>query len=88
MSKVRCTGLVIVVIFAVVFILPGFVSAQDKVIELKYGTTYGADHPFSVVDKKWIEKIEKETNGRVKIKPYWSGTLFAGKDGGMDELRS
>jgi TRAP-type C4-dicarboxylate transport system substrate-binding protein len=86
MSKVRCTGLVIAVIFAVAFILPCFVSAQDKVIELKYGTTYGADHPFSMVDKKYIEKIEKDTKGRVKIKPYWGGTLFAGQGGGFDEL--
>jgi len=88
MSRGRLTGLFIIGVFAVVFIIPGFVSAQDKVIELKYGSTYGAEHPFSVVDKKWIDKIEKETKGRVKIKPFWNGTLFAGKDGGVDELIS
>jgi TRAP-type C4-dicarboxylate transport system substrate-binding protein len=88
MSKVRCAGLVIAVIIAIVFVMSGFAPAQDKVIELTYGSTYGADHPFSMVDKKWIEKIEKETKGRVKIKPYWSGTLFSGKDGGTDELIS
>jgi TRAP-type C4-dicarboxylate transport system substrate-binding protein len=88
MSETRCTGLIFAVIFVVAIIMPGFVSAQDKVIELKYGSTYGVDHPFSVVDKKWIEKIEKDTKGRVKIKPYWSGALFSGKDGGVDELIS
>jgi TRAP-type C4-dicarboxylate transport system substrate-binding protein len=88
MSKVRLSGLFIVAIFAVVFILPGFATAQQNVIELTYGTTYGADHTFSLADKAWIAKIEKETNGRVKIKPYWNGTLFAGKGGGMDELQA
>jgi TRAP-type C4-dicarboxylate transport system substrate-binding protein len=88
MNKTRCTGLIFAVIFAVAFIMPGFVSAQDKVIELKYGSTYGPDHSFSIVDKKWIDKIEKETKGRVKIKPYWNGTLYSGKDGGVDELIS
>jgi TRAP-type C4-dicarboxylate transport system substrate-binding protein len=86
MSKVRFTGFIFVVVFAVAIILPGFVSAQQKVIELTYGSTYGVDHTFSLADKKWIDKIEKETNGRVKIKPYWNGTLLAGKGGGMDEL--
>jgi TRAP-type transport system periplasmic protein len=88
MSKSIRTGLMFVVIIAVAIILPGFASAQDKVIELKYGTTYGADHPFSLVDKMYIEKIEKETKGRVKIKPYWGGTLLSGQSGGFDELTS
>src|SRR5512135_3009548 len=88
MSKGRCTGLFVIVIFAVLFIMPGFVSAQQKVIELTYGSTYGADHTFSIADKAWMAKIEKETNGRVKFKPYWSGTLFAGKGGGMDEVEA
>jgi TRAP-type transport system periplasmic protein len=88
MSKVKVTGLCIIAVFALVFILSGFVSAQQKVIELTYGSTYAPDHTFSLADKAWIEKIEKETNGRVKIKPYWNGTLFAGKGGGMDELEA
>ena len=67
--------------------LPGTVAAQQaKVIELSYGTPYGIDHTFSIIDKKWIDKIEKETDHRVKIKPYWGGQIIGGKDA-MEELR-
>ncbi len=55
--------------------------AQQKVIELTYGTPYGPDQPFSVVDKKWIAKVEKESGGRLKIKPYWSGSIIHGHAG-------
>ncbi len=88
MSKVRFTGLFIIAIIAVVFVLPGLTMAQQKVIELTYGSTYAADHTFSLADKAWFAKIEKETNGRVKFKPYWNATLFAGKGGGMDEVEA
>ena len=68
-------------------LLPGVATAQQgKVIELSYGTPVGMDNPFSVADVKWIAKIEKETNGRVKIKPYWGGSIIGGKDA-MEELR-
>jgi TRAP-type C4-dicarboxylate transport system substrate-binding protein len=32
------------------------------------------------VDKKWIAKIEAETKGSVKIKPYWGETLVGYRD--------
>jgi TRAP-type C4-dicarboxylate transport system substrate-binding protein len=50
--------------------------ASEEVIELKYGTQYPPTHSYSIADQHWIEKIEKETNGRVKIKSYWAGTLI------------
>jgi TRAP-type C4-dicarboxylate transport system substrate-binding protein len=54
--------------------------AQEKPIELTYATFYAPIHPFSLADQHWIAKIEKETNGRVKIKPYWAGTLISGRE--------
>jgi len=51
-------------------------TASEGVIELKYGSQYPPSHSYSVADMNWIQKIEKETNGRVKITPYWSGTLI------------
>ncbi len=59
--------------------------AQQKVIELTYGTAFAADHTFSRADQKWIAKIEKDTNGRVKIKPYWGGQVIGGTNA-IDEL--
>ena len=51
-------------------------GAQQKVIELKFGGLWPPAHPFSEATKLWIAKIEKETDGRVKIKPYWAGALY------------
>ena len=60
-------------------------AQQGKVIELTYGTAFSADHTFSRADQKWIAKIEKDTNGRVKIKPYWGGQVIGGTNA-VDEL--
>lgn len=60
-------------------------AEQGKVIELTYGTAFSADHTFSRADQKWIAKIEKDTNGRVKIKPYWGGQVIGGTNA-VDEL--
>jgi len=46
-------------------------------IKLKYGTTEGPDHTFSLADKLWIDKIHKDTGGRVQITPYWGATLVS-----------
>ncbi len=51
-------------------------AASEEVIELKYGSRYPQTNPYAVADQHWIEKIEKETNGRVKIKPYRAETLL------------
>jgi TRAP-type transport system periplasmic protein len=89
MSGAKCTSLWIAIVFVVSFVMSGpAIAQQGKIIELRYGSPWGAEHPFSVVDKKWIDKIEKESKGKVKIKPYWNGVLFSGKDGGIDELVS
>ncbi len=67
--------------------LPGITTAQQgNVIELGYGTPYAIDNPFSVVDKKWMAKVEKETNGRVKFKPYWGGAVIGGNKDAAEEL--
>jgi TRAP-type C4-dicarboxylate transport system substrate-binding protein len=51
-----------------------------KPIELTYGSTNGPDHTFSQADILWIEKIEKDTGGRVKITPYWGATLLSSRE--------
>jgi TRAP-type C4-dicarboxylate transport system substrate-binding protein len=79
-----------VLLIAVCFIalaLSGITTAQQgKVIELGYGTPYAIDYPFSVVDKKWMAKVEKKTNGRLKFKPYWGGAVIGGKKDAAEEL--
>jgi TRAP-type transport system periplasmic protein len=86
MKKTWSISLVFVAVFLVSVLVSGSLSAQQgKVIELTYASPVGPDHTFSVVDRKWMAKIEKETNGRVKIKPFWGGTLVGSRDA-VDEL--
>ncbi len=49
-------------------------------IHLTYSGVWPSSHPISVATSQWIEKIEKETQGRVKIKPFWAGALYKPKD--------
>ncbi|HVN97986.1 MAG TPA: TRAP transporter substrate-binding protein DctP [Syntrophorhabdaceae bacterium] len=74
----------ILLLVAISLIITGFsgtaVAQQNKVIELTFGTPFPVDHMFSVTDKKWMDKVEKETNGRVKFKPYWGGAVIGGRD--------
>ena len=60
-------------------VISGSALAKDAApIQLTYGTPFAAEHPFSQIDQRWIAKIEKDTNGRVKIKPYWGGQIIGG----------
>jgi TRAP-type transport system periplasmic protein len=54
-----------------------------EVIKLTMGTSNAPSTPQEQLNQKWIEKIEKETNGKVEITLYAGGTLidmFAGWD--------
>jgi TRAP-type C4-dicarboxylate transport system substrate-binding protein len=53
---------------------------------LTYGSPYSPAHPFSVADREWMAWVEKESGGRLKIKPYWSGGILS-SDESMLELR-
>ena len=86
MKRVLCVSVVFALVCIISVSFTGLSKAQQaKVIELTYASPVGPDHTFSIVDKKWIEKIEKETNGRVKIKPFWGGTLVGSRDA-IDEM--
>jgi TRAP-type transport system periplasmic protein len=77
---------VMVVLLGVMFVsalIPTLTEAQ--VIELRYASPYAPAHNYSLADLAWIAKIEKETNGRVKFKPYWNGTLISSRES-MTEL--
>jgi TRAP-type C4-dicarboxylate transport system substrate-binding protein len=50
-------------------------------IVLKYGTCLPEPHPHSIADVNWMNKIEEETQGRVKFERYFGGTLVSGDEG-------
>jgi TRAP-type C4-dicarboxylate transport system substrate-binding protein len=67
---------------AVAIFCPGVTfAASGKAITLSYATFRP---PSDVVAKPWLEgmskEVEERTEGRIKIKIYWSGALGEGKD--------
>lgn len=58
----------------------------EGVTELTYATPYPPSHPFSQADQRWIEWLEEESQGRIAIRPIWSGALLS-SDMSMEELR-
>ena len=61
-------------------------SSPDGPVELIYASPYSPGHPFSEADKDWIEYVESQDGGRVRIRPIWSGALIS-SDQSMIELR-
>jgi TRAP-type C4-dicarboxylate transport system substrate-binding protein len=61
-------------------------KAADGVVTLTYGSQYSPTHPFSRADRAWMEFVEKESQGRIQIKPYWAGGLLSA-DESMLEVR-
>ena len=56
------------------------------VTELTYATPYPPSHPFSEADQRWMDFIETQSDGRLVIRPIWSGALLSA-DMSMEELR-
>ena len=56
------------------------------VVELVYATPYGPTHPFSRADRRWMDFVEQRSQGRLKIRPSWSGALLSSEHS-MVELR-
>ena len=54
-------------------------SAAGAVIKLKFGSLYTAPHFRALTDAVWIDKIQKETNGRVQIDYYPGATWSASR---------
>jgi TRAP-type C4-dicarboxylate transport system substrate-binding protein len=57
-------------------------SYDGPTITVRYSHFAPATHPMSkAVSHKWIEMVEKESNGKIKIEPYLGGVLHSAKDG-------
>lgn len=51
-----------------------------EVIELRYSGLYSPPTPYATAAQTWIEWIHEKTGGRVKITPFWGGTLVGGTE--------
>jgi len=61
-------------------------AAQEGVVQLIYASPYSPNHPFSQADQDWMQFVEQESDGRLHIRPIWSGGLLS-SDQSMIELR-
>jgi len=61
-------------------------APQGGPITLTYASLYPPGHPFSLADQKWISFVEARSQGQIRIKPYWSGTLISSEEN-MTEIR-
>src|SRR5690606_10744916 len=53
-------------------------TEEGKTIyQLSYGSALSPNHTFSKADKDWMRYIEAQSEGRMRIRPYWSGTLIS-----------
>lgn len=62
-------------------------AALAAEFELTFSTTYSPTHPYGAADEQWIERIHEQTDGRVKITPFWGGALINSREG-IDELNA
>ena len=53
---------------------------------LVYASPYAPSHPFSRADIQWMKWVEQESGGRLRIQPYWSGSLLSSEHS-LTELR-
>ena len=84
MKKIIC--LLIVAVVVMFFVVPVSTIAKEEIkLRLSAPLPPGASPAIPV--KWWAEEVEKRTNGRVKIEPYWAGSLVKTKET-LDAVKS
>jgi len=73
--------------FASIFLaaLAAAIGCSDATV-LTYATPYGPNHTFSRADTTWMQWVEAQSGGKLKIRPIWSGGLIS-SDQSLIELR-
>jgi TRAP-type C4-dicarboxylate transport system substrate-binding protein len=61
-------------------------TTAPQVTVLTYASPYAPSHPFSQADITWMKWVEKRSGGRLRIQPYWSGSVLSSEHS-MSELR-
>ena len=61
-------------------------EAPPGVTVLTYASQYSPAHPFSRADIAWMQWVEKRSGGRLRIQPYWSGSVLSSEHS-MTEIR-
>lgn len=61
-------------------------EAPPGVTVLTYASQYSPAHPFSRADLAWMQWVEQRSGGRLRIQPYWSGSVLSSEHS-MTEIR-
>jgi TRAP-type C4-dicarboxylate transport system substrate-binding protein len=61
-------------------------EAPRGVTVLTYASQYSPAHPFSRADLAWMQWIATRSGGRMRIQPYWSGSVLSSEHS-MAEIR-
>jgi TRAP-type C4-dicarboxylate transport system substrate-binding protein len=74
--------------FCLSFMIAGLLQSvfAEDTITIRCGWGFPMDSPFGISHKIWADKIEKDSNGRIKMEHYWSGSLINMRDS-YDELK-
>ena len=83
---------IVLLALLIAFVFTGPASAADKVFKLKMADSFPIGHPGHKLALGYIEMVEKESNGRIKIEYYPAQQLGKMKDllklcqGGMTDI--
>ena len=64
--------------FMVIMVLVSFgagTAAAKKSITLTVGSTWAPDWPSNIFMKMWEDKVTKASNGRIKFRNFWAGSM-------------
>ena len=61
-------------------------GARAAPTTLLYASPYSPNHPFSLADQTWMRWIDQHSNGDLRIRALWSGSLLS-SDQSLTELR-
>lgn len=61
---------------ALLLLLLSAPSAEAAEVHLlRFASPYGMNAPFSRADRAWMDRMTRESDGRLQFKAYWNGTL-------------
>ncbi|WP_161813952.1 TRAP transporter substrate-binding protein DctP [Steroidobacter agaridevorans] len=75
-----------VLLALLIICIAGCTQPTPGVTVLTYASPFSPGHPFSRADIAWMKWVEQQSDGRIEIQPYWSGSLLSSEHS-MHELR-
>lgn len=63
---------------------PTTAQPPKEVFKMTFGGLYPPAHPFSLATLDWIDKMYKDTDGRVVIEPFWGAALYSSRDSAIE----